>query len=319
MIARILLTYAENHAREVHRPDTYNQYVTYQPDFSGAQAKSERGRQYGKLLMDETSYRLDAPEPEISPLNRIPVRLDYDATTGYHVYRVTAWHSDATIRRWGLITGDAVHNLRSALDHVVWQLACYKTGGAGLPSVPEHEKRAVQFPIVKAPTTAERKDPRTFRASGALKHVLPEHRAIIYEHQPFGSRYNFGHAEVHPFTRLQILSNIDKHRTITPIAMLTTRFHLPDPFKDVGGEVIKRQYTAFDCEPAEPGVEVMRVKVWLPSIRRNLSDAGWVSPTPSFQDVLSNGMTYIRSVDIELMMQIGFQVGAVIDEFERLF
>ncbi len=96
--------------------------------------------------MDQTSYLVDLTEPEMSPLNRIPVRVDFEPETGYHVYRVTAWHSDATIRRWGLITGDSVHNLRSALDHLVWQLACHKTGGPDLPGVPDSEKHTVQFP-----------------------------------------------------------------------------------------------------------------------------------------------------------------------------
>jgi hypothetical protein len=289
--------------------------MTYMPDFTGARAKKERGFQYAKAIMDETSYLLDAPEPQISPLNRIPVRIDYEPETGYHVYRVTAGHSDATIRRWGLMTGDAVHNLRSALDHLVWQLACHKTGGPDLPNVPEREKRIVQFPIVDSPTPAERDDPRTFRKSSSLKRVRPEHRAIIYEHQPFGSRYNFGlYREVHPFTRLQILSNVDKHRTITPIAMLTNRFYLPDVFKDAGGKVIEQRYAIEDedSHPAQPGAEVLRVRVWPPTIRRTQPSGGYVSPTPSFQDVLSDGTPFVRSVDIELT-NIGFQVGAVID------
>jgi hypothetical protein len=148
--------------------------------------------------------------------------------------------------------------------------------------------------------------------------VLPEHRAIIYEHQPFGSRHNFGlHREVHPFLQLRKLSNTDKHRTITPIAMLTDRFYLPDPFKDVRGKEIERQYL-WDEQPAEPGAEVLRVRAWPPTIRRTLPDAGYVSPPPSFQDTLNDGTTFVRSVDIELG-NIGFQVDQVIDDFQDLF
>jgi hypothetical protein len=299
--------------------------VTYQPDFTGARAKMERGMHYSQVLRDETSYQLRGPgRPEISPSNRIPVRLEYEPETGYHVYRVTAWHSEATIRRWGLMIGDGVHNLRSALDHLVWQLACHNTGGPDLPGVSEPEQRQVQFPIVDSPTPAERANPRTFREvnprgnPGPLKHVHPEHRAIIYEHQPFGSRFDMSHGTIHPLIMLRRLSNTDKHRTITPIAMLTNRFYIPDVFKEVGGEEIKRQYP-WDDQPAEPGAEVLRVKVWPPSIRRTLPNVGYVSPTPSFQDVLPDGVTtYSRSVDIELS-NIGFQVDQVIEDFNDLF
>lgn len=289
--------------------------LSYQPDFTGAYAKKERGFQYSQALMNETGYMIGAPEPEISPLNRIPVRLDYERETGYHVYRVTAWHSATTIRRWGLMTGDGVHNLRSALDHLTWELACHKTGGADLPGVPEHEIRKVQFPLADSPPAHS--DPRRFHENGSLKHVLPEHRAIIYEHQPFGSRFDFSHGTVHPFIKLRELSNTDKHRTITPIAMLTNRFYLPDPFKDARIKEMDRQYP-WDDQSAEPGAEVMRVKVWPPTIRRNLANAGYVSPTPSFQDVLPDGITYTRSVDIELM-NIAFQVGHAIDDFNEFF
>lgn len=286
--------------------------MTYWPDFTDARAKMERGTQYSRALMDETGYRLGTPKPEISPLNRIPVRLDYDPETGYHIYRVTAWHSAATIRRWGLMTGDGVHNLRSALDHLTWQLACHKTGGADLPGVPDQEARKVQFPLDDSPPAHG--NPRRFRENGSLKHVLPEHRAIIYEHQPFGSRFDFSYGTIHPFIKLRKLSNTDKHRTIMPIAMLTNRFYLPDAFKDVRGKVIETQHTSLENEPAEPGAEVMRVKVWPPTIRRTLPNAGYVSPTPSFQDFLPDGTLYTRSVDIELS-HIAVQVSQVIDDF----
>jgi hypothetical protein len=46
--------------------------------------------------------------------------------------------------------------------------------------------------------------------------------------------------------------------------------------------------------------------------------AGYVSPTPSLQDVLPDGTTYVRSVDIELM-NIAFQVQSVIEDFHDLF
>jgi hypothetical protein len=60
---------------------------------------------------------------------------------------------------------------------LVWQLACHKTGGANLPGVPDKEGRNVQFPINDR---SSQDDPRRIHAKGKLKHVLPEHRAIIF-------------------------------------------------------------------------------------------------------------------------------------------
>ena len=87
--------------------------------------------------------------------------LEFDPETDEHVLRATATPSEAVIRHWGLITGNAVHNLRCAVDHLVWQLACYKTGG--------HEARRVQFSIDDAPPALD--DPQSFHEHAQLKHI----------------------------------------------------------------------------------------------------------------------------------------------------
>jgi hypothetical protein len=43
----------------------------------------------------------------------------------------------------GVIIGDVAHNLRSALDHLFWQLHCHYIG---VPK-PRWDTRKVQFPI----------------------------------------------------------------------------------------------------------------------------------------------------------------------------
>lgn len=208
--------------------------MTYRPDFSGVHAKIDRGIHHAESLTEETGMSLP-------PSNRIPMRLVYEPDSGYHVYRTTAGQSEETIRRWGLILGEAVHNFRSALDHLVWQLACYKTGGPNLPRVPETEARRVQFPI---DDRRPHDEPRRFHENGYLKHVLPEHRAIIYEHQPFQQTWPQLRTPMHPFTHLQKLSNADKHRIITPIAVLTDEFLAFTPpeelFRGVGGEIVEQ-------------------------------------------------------------------------------
>src|ERR1700683_947221 len=45
--------------------------------------------------------------------------------------------------RWSLISGDCIHNLRCALDHLIYAIAIYQTG-----INPPVDERRLQFPIV---------------------------------------------------------------------------------------------------------------------------------------------------------------------------
>jgi hypothetical protein len=291
--------------------------MTYRPNFSGLHAKIDRGIQHVETLTEKSGISL-------SPSNRIPMRLEYEPDTGYHVYRAAAGLSEATIRQWGLIIGDAVHNFRSALDHLVWQLACYRTGGANLPGVPVSESRRVQFPI---DNRRPHEEPRRFHENDNLKHVLPEHRAIIYEHQPFGSRQLNIDLPMHPLIRLRNLSNEDKHRIITPIAVLTDRFlgftNPEELFRGAGGEIVEKHYRIEDKdkdkEPMERGTEIIRVRVQPADIKLNLALAGYVVPTPSFRDVTCDNTTHITPVDLELMAFIALSIRSTVNEFQQLF
>ena len=53
---------------------------------------------------------------------------------------------------FGILIGDVIHNFRCVLDHIVWQLACYKTNGTGPPT--ERRARKVGFPIQVNPPSA---------------------------------------------------------------------------------------------------------------------------------------------------------------------
>lgn len=99
------------------------------------------------------------------------------------------------------ILGDIVHNLRSTLDHVSWQLV--KHGSAA--TLTKAEERQVQFPICETPESFE----------GELVRRLPGvddiHEAIVRRTQPF---HRGVAATQHPFAVLRRLSNDDKHRSI---------------------------------------------------------------------------------------------------------
>lgn len=100
-------------------------------------------------------------------------------------------------QRFGLIAGDAIHNLRSALDHLVWQLALTK---------PERPFDRTEFPIVAKDTPENRAYFKRVTQS-----VPDEALPIIKELQPYqrGARYKDD-----PLWQLDKLWNIDKHRVI---------------------------------------------------------------------------------------------------------
>jgi hypothetical protein len=111
---------------------------------------------------------------------------------------------------FGLLVGDAAHDLRSALDHVAFAFA--------KPRTPE-EEQAIQFPIVskRSAFPAQRKR----RLS-----TLPRRaRAAIERLQPYHSRKN---PRSKALLWLQAVNNWDKHRAllISVISMESSTYQL---------------------------------------------------------------------------------------------
>jgi len=110
---------------------------------------------------------------------------------------------------WGVQIGDAIHNLRSALDLIAWQAA----GGDGV--APDW----TEFPIFKDKSLYFRE-----RRPGGLSKIKgvtePRYRAIFEKCQPWCNPD--GHDRdalwmLHEFDR------IDKHRVVTPVVMVPLR------------------------------------------------------------------------------------------------
>jgi hypothetical protein len=80
------------------------------------------------------------------------------------------------VRRWGLLFGDAIDNLRSALDHVVYGLAQVATGEDEPPGA-----RSLAFPLINDEQRWSDADSRLRSLSPAMvpaiKEVQPFHRA----------------------------------------------------------------------------------------------------------------------------------------------
>ena len=100
--------------------------------------------------------------------------------------------------------GDAVHNLRAALDHLVCQLAI----AAGNPTACE---KKTQFPIFKNGAKA---------SYSKIESISPAAQTAIKELQPFRRRPD--DPEGDPLWVLSELDNIDKHRLLL---VARTTFH----------------------------------------------------------------------------------------------
>jgi hypothetical protein len=100
----------------------------------------------------------------------------------------------------GLIAGDVIQNLRSALDQLVWSTID-----------PARRSNETGYPISLTKDGYKSLGPQ--RLAGATDPA----RTLIEKTQP----YNWGaRAKDHPLAILRHLSNLDKHRTLLPVALV---------------------------------------------------------------------------------------------------
>jgi hypothetical protein len=121
---------------------------------------------------------------------------------------------------WATIVGDVVHNLRSSLDHLVYELSFLGTRGE------PGDKTA--FPCLLTRKSWNSNDTQNAK----LKGVLERHKRMLYRAQPFYRRRDDVPTDVFDLRRhnalwvLQELSNDDKHRMLLPVTTCTTNLKL---------------------------------------------------------------------------------------------
>jgi hypothetical protein len=108
-----------------------------------------------------------------------------------------------------LVVGEFIHNLHSALDHLVWELVILETG---VPS----KSTKLQFPIFLDPTGYAN------RGLQKLAGIGPKARAIIEELQPFRT----GEGSSSPLWQLYQLSVWDKHKSLALCTMIPHGFRI---------------------------------------------------------------------------------------------
>jgi len=112
---------------------------------------------------------------------------------------------DAPPLRFAVIIGEVVHDLRSALDHLVWQLAENNPKGNGA-------SERNQFPIFdKVDRDPKKWKDRRNRWRAMLSNVEPTHCATIKALQPYRRAHRVLYC---PLAELANLSNTDKHNVL---------------------------------------------------------------------------------------------------------
>jgi len=144
---------------------------------------------------------------EYREANPYGLRIDTESDPPWRIGRIEV--PDAPLTEWGVIVGDFAHNLRSALDHLVYQLAILNDWNP--------EKMGTQFPIFTTEGDYLRNGYRG-RSKGELSNrdsqlwgVSDAHKTIIDGLQPFKA----DKPKANPLAVLNRISNRDKHRLIS--------------------------------------------------------------------------------------------------------
>lgn len=161
---------------------------------TSAQRKLKRGVEHVRTLCAEA----DAFEDDKAYLfeSERELRSAHEAE-----YRCFAVQRREMPTHWPLLAGEAIQNLRSALDHLIYE----KSGN----------NRRTQFPIFTDACEFQVLGPRK------MKGVPEAARAKIEEVQPY--RHMPEDAAHHPLAQLSSLSNLDKHRVLTTFVSSVTR------------------------------------------------------------------------------------------------
>lgn len=163
-------------------------------DFLGSQLKISRAKKHRDELYSVwlETFGIESNCPGLG--------LQRDANTGEHFFYVCRMPDIADFfNHASLIAGDAIHNLRSALDHLTYQLALWNTSGH------IQKPEALQFPITDCQNLFRDECHRR------LNEIHIYHRTLIERMQPYrGEDWDY-------LAILRDISNFDKHQLLIPV------------------------------------------------------------------------------------------------------
>jgi hypothetical protein len=188
---------------------------------------------------------------------------EIEPETGYTAHRVKI--KEPPPARLGLLVGDAVHNLRSALDHIALELAVSKHRPGRVPATIEESSEFPIFPLVMKNgrsgsdafnATTNKGDPARQSGLFKLRGVESKAVAVIEGKQP----YHRGNAWADdPLWVIHELDRIDKHRRVhlTAYAIAGTELTVPG---DQPINFLHIDHVGGYSGPVQDGTEVARYR-----------------------------------------------------------
>jgi hypothetical protein len=193
---------------------------------------------------------------------------------------------------WPVQIGEIIHNLRSALDQLVYEASSLDENG--------NPRRGTEFPIFDD-YPAEPSEERRWRRK--VEGLNDATNGLVVQCQPFSYT---GTAEFHKLSMLQSMSNTDKHRLLNFAATYDLNgdiiWNMP------GGDLPRNEIEAMEIRPLDFDVEVLYLRT-----RSALPSDTQLEPKANISfEVLFDESTpgALRAV-IPLITQIGQLVGQI--------
>lgn len=220
-----------------------SEYRPDQPSLLGSRLKIKRAEQH-----------LEELEPEIRAyVKRDPYRISEkpDAEGEWMVVRFVEIR-EYPDPAWGVRVGELLHDLRSALDNLVWQLIRLNGKEPGDQS---------QFPIYTKPPRKARvvKTPGATRIDDMLIGMRVGHATTIKALQPYLGEHAHRRQKI-ALAAVATLNNIDKHRFLHPAVGVREKGEGGKATLNAG-PAPKEIEAVFTTGPIYPGAELIRWRV----------------------------------------------------------
>ena len=169
-------------------------------DLSGVELKIERAEAHLTELRDSIERALDSSNEHFT--------VEFDPQSGHHVYRA---HGLPEIDpQWSLLTGELLYQLRSALDHLAWQLVLLDGGEPG---------RQTQFPVLAKQPAGKKGKPGQVQLRPAVQDI--KILDALDKAQPYrGYEGDIVPHRNSPLWQLHRLNIIDKHRLLLVVVCM---------------------------------------------------------------------------------------------------
>lgn len=160
---------------------------------AGVWEKVRRARKLFTVLESEVRPWVEAQRPTLAHQG--------DPQTGWHTWRLRGPGPPPPLQ-WSVILGEIIHDLRSALDHLVWQLVIANG---------KSPTKKNQFPIFSGPAAAKDWKDRRNRWTAMLSGVDVDAVRLIKSMQPYRTRDRLTWS---PLEMLADFSDTDKHQLL---------------------------------------------------------------------------------------------------------